>query len=38
MGAMRGRDRALLSMFADELRAARVRAGLSREQLAERLL
>jgi hypothetical protein len=30
MGATRDRDWALLSLFADELRAARVRAGLSR--------
>ena len=37
MGAMRNRDRPSLSLFADELRAARVRAGRSREQLAERL-
>jgi hypothetical protein len=37
MGAMRDRDRALLSLFADGPRAARVRAVLSREQLGNDL-
>jgi transcriptional regulator with XRE-family HTH domain len=37
MASMRDADRALMSLFAEELRAARNRAGWSRDELAERL-